>query len=158
MYKIIILLVSFLLSLQSCGILTPQTTLQIAAPAPIGQAKLKMGTTVALLPAQQPTIGDIKQGSRLAFRVAEQVKVGDETVIAANAMSTVEVIRIQRNGSSKSDAVTLKAHSVAIVGGRLISLQSQEIVLSVNFSDRQARLLPANFRLSAYVAEDVELD
>ncbi|MDZ7876184.1 MAG: hypothetical protein U5L45_00860 [Saprospiraceae bacterium] len=146
-----------MLSLQSCGILTPQTTLQMAAPAPVGQAKLRMGTTVVLLPSQQTTIGDIKQGTRLAFHVAEQVQVDNETVISANAMSTVEVIRIQRNGSSKSDAVTLRVHSVAMVDGRIIPLQSQEIVLSVNILDRQARLLPANFRLSAYVAEDVEL-
>ena len=154
MYKITFLLLVFGLSFQSCGILTPQTTLQLANPTP----KLRLGTNMALVPSQQPTIGDIKQGSRLAFRVVDPIKVGNETVISGNAMSTVEVIKIQRNGTSKSDAVTLKALSVVMTNGRFVALHSQEIVLSVNFSDRQARLLPANFRLSAYVAEDVELD
>jgi hypothetical protein len=160
--KLFFLLFFALFSMQSCRILSsqpspPLDTTPSRVIRDVPSVKLPFGTNIALISAQQPLIGDIKQGSRLAFQVVEPVQVGKQTVISAHAMGTVEVIKLQSNGSSRSDAVTLRAHSVALVGGRIVSLKSQDILLSVNLSDKRARLLPANFRLAAYIAEDVQV-
>lgn len=151
--KLSMLFIIALFSLQSCKMFKSQTNLQATPPS----VKLPFGTNIVLTAMQQPLIGDIKQGSRLAFQVVEPIQVNKKNVISAHAMGTVEVIKLQQNGNSHSDAVTLRAHSVAMIGGRIVPLKSQDIVLSVNLSDKRARLLPANFRLAAYTAEDIEV-
>ena len=151
--KLSLLFIIALVSVQSCKMFSSQTNQQLIPPS----VKLPFGTNMTLVASQQPLIGDIKQGSRLAFQVVEPVQVNKKTVISAHAMGTVEVIKLQQNGSSHSDAVTLRAHSVAMIGGRIVPLKSQDIVLSVNLSDKRARLLPANFRVAAYTAEAVEV-
>lgn len=151
--KLSLLFIIALVSVQSCKMFSSQTNQQLIPPS----VKLPFGTNMTLVASQQPLIGDIKQGSRLAFQVIEPVQINKKTVISAHAMGTVEVIKLQQNGNAHSDAVTLRAHSVAMIGGRIVPLKSQDIVLSVNLSDKRARLLPANFRLAAYTAEDIEV-
>ena len=159
--KLSLLFIIALVSVQSCKMFSSQTNQQLIPPSPSNRdastVKLPFGTNMTLVASQQPLIGDIKQGSCLAFQVIEPVQINKKTVISAHAMGTVEVIKLQQNGNAHSDAVTLRAHSVAMIGGRIVPLKSQDIVLSVNLSDKRARLLPANFRLAAYTAEDVEV-